>query len=176
MKSRKFILVAFLFGLFLLNTEAHSQSASKESLEKSMVESILKKDVEAFKALLLPKEVVLTSYENDIPEETSREERETLMQQSEAAYDNVIIPQYESNFWEIVKLSETYNIDWSDRNLTILYKYASNDPEHIPYFIHVNLKNAVYRHFYFSAVRHKGSWYFEDKMELTKNEKYSARD
>lgn len=176
MKNRKIILISSLIYLFLVHSNVHSQSASKESLEKSIVESILKKDVEAFKSLLLPKEVVMASYENDISEETGTEERKSLMQQSEAAYDNVIIAQYESNFWEIVKLTETYNIDWSDRNLTILYKYASNDPEHIPFFIHVKLKNSTYKHFYFSAVRHKDQWYFEDSMELTKNEKYSARD
>ena len=174
MKSKKVILSASLFFLFLIAAPIHGQSASKEALANSIVESILNKDVEGFKALLLPKDVVMASYEKDIPEETGTEERESLMQQSESAYDNVIIPQYERNFWEIVKLTETYDIDWGDRNLMILYKYASNDPEHIPFFIHVKLKNSAYKHFYFSAVRHKGEWFFEDKMELTKNEKYSS--
>ena len=176
MKINKISFLASLLLFFLINSQVHSQMKSKEELNRAIVESILNKDVEGFKALLLPKEVVMASYENDIPEGTSQEEKDEFIQQSEAAYDKVVIPRYESNFWEMVKLTEAHKIDWSNRDLMILYKYDSNDPEYNPFFIHTKLNNSVYKHFYFSAVRYKGEWYFEDQMELTKNEKYSARD
>lgn len=176
MKFKKITLVACLLSLFLVNTNASGQSKSKEELGKSLVESILSKNVDNFKALLLPQEVALNYFENNAPENIDTEARDSIMTQSKATYNNIIIPQYEKNFWEIVNLNESSKIDWSNLNFVVLYKYESKDDDYNPFLIHTKLMNSEYNHFYISAVRYKGAWYFEDKMELTKGEKYAPGD
>ena len=176
MKYRKIILITTLFYLFIINNHLHGQSKSKEELGNSLVESILSKNIDNFKVLLLPKEVALKLLENNFPENINKKERDSLMKQSEAAYDNVFISQYENNFWEIVNLNETNKIDWSNLKFEILYKYASKEQEYIPFLIHTKLINSDYNHFYLNAVRYKGKWYLEDKMEITKKEKYAPSD
>lgn len=176
MKYRKIIFTTALCYLFLINHHLYGQSQSKEALGNSLVESITSKDINSFKTLLLPKKVVLKLLENDIPENAGKEERDFLTKQSEAAYDNTFISQHEDNFWEIVNLTETNKIDWSNLKFVVLYKYTSKEPEYDPFLIHTRLNNSDFNHFYFSAVRYKGKWYFEDNMEITKDEKYAPHD
>ena len=176
MKYRKIILITSILSLFLINSHIHGQSKSKEALGNSLVESILSKNIDSFKALLLPSKVVLKLHENNAPENIDKEERDSLMTQSEATYNNTFIPQYENNFWEIVNLTETNEIDWSNLNFVVLYKYSSKEPEYNPFLIHTRLINSDYNHFYFSAVRYNGEWFLEDKMEITKDEKYAPND
>ena len=176
MKYRKIILITSILSLFLINNHILGQSKSKEELGKSIVESILSKNIDSFKALLLPKKVVLKLLENNAPENIDKEEGDSLMTQSEATYNNIFIPQYENNFWEIVNLTETNEIDWSYLNFVALYKYSSKEHEYNIFLIHTRLINSYYNHFYFSAVRYKGEWFIEDKMEITKDEKYAPND
>ncbi len=176
MKYTKIVLITSIFYLFFINNHLHGQSKSKEELGNSLIESILSKNIDSFKVLLLPKKVALKLLENNAPENINKEERDSLMKQSEATYDNIFISQYENNFWEIVKLTETNEIDWSNLKFEILYKYSSKEPEYNPFLIHTRLINSDYNHFYFSAVRYKGKWFLEDKMEITKDEKYAPND
>ncbi|MCK5677815.1 MAG: hypothetical protein KAH72_05005 [Flavobacteriaceae bacterium] len=176
MKYRKIIHITFILSLFLINNHIHGQSKSKEELGNSLIESILSKNIDSFKALLLPQKVVLKLLENNAPENIDKEERDSLMTQSEATYNNIFIPQYENNFWEIVNLTETNEIDWSNLKFVVLYKYSSKEHEYNPFLIHTRLINSDYNHFYFSAVRYKGEWFLEDKMEITKDEKYAPND
>jgi hypothetical protein len=173
MKYSKIILITSVLSLFLINNQLLGQSKSKEELGNSLVESILSKNIDNFKALLLPQKVALKLLENNAPENLDQEERDSLRIQSETTYKNVFIPQYENNFWEIVNLCETNKIDWSNLNFVVLYKYASEESEYNPYLIHTKLINSDYNHFYFNAVRYKGEWFLEDKMEITKGEKYA---
>ena len=176
MKYTKIVLITSIFYLFFINNHLHGQSKSKEELGNSLIESILSKNIDSFKVLLLPKKVALKLLENNAPENINKEERDSLMKQSEAAYDNIFISPFENNFWEIVKLTETNEIDWSNLKFEILYKYSSKEPEYNPFLIHTRLINSDYNHFYFSAVRYKGKWFLEDKMEITKDEKYAPND
>ena len=176
MKYRKIILITSILSLFLIHNHIHGQSKSKEALGNSLVKSILSKNIDSFKALLLPQRVALKLIENDVSENIDREQRDSLMAQSEARYNNIFIPQYENNFWEIVNLNETSEIDWSNLKFVVLYKYSSKDDEYNPFLIHTKLVNSDYNHFYFSAVRYKGEWFFEDEMEITKGEKYAPND
>ena len=176
MKYTKIVLITSIFYLFFINNHLHGQSKSKEELGNSLIESILSKNIDSFKVLLLPKKVALKLLENNALENINKEERDSLMKQSEAAYDNIFIFQYENNFWEIVKLTETNEIDWSNLKYEILYKYSSKEPKYNPFLIHTRLINSDYNHFYFSAVRYKGKWFLEDKMEITKDEKYAPND
>ena len=176
MKYTKIVLITSIFYLFFINNHLHGQSKSKEELGNSLIESILSKNIDSFKVLLLPKKVALKLLENNAPENINKEERDSLMKKSEAAYDNIFISPYENNFWEIVKLTETNEIDWSNLKFEILYKYSSKEPEYNPFLIHTRLINSDYNHFYFSAVRYKGKWFLEDKMEITKDEKYAPND
>ena len=171
---RKIILISSL--LFLINSQIYSQSASKEALGNSLVASILNKNIDGFKALLLPQQVVFKSLENNAPENMDKAARDSLKLKSEATYNNILIPQHENNFWEIVNLNEINKIDWSNLKFVVLYKYASKEEDYDPFLIHTKLSNSDYNHFYFSAVRYKGEWFFEDKMELTKKEKYAPND
>ena len=174
MKYRKIILICSL--LFLINNQIHSQSKSKEELGNSLVESILSKNIDGFKALLLPQHIVFKLLENNASENMDKAARDSLKLKSEATYNNILIPQHENNFWEMVNLNETNKIDWSNLKFVVLYKYASKEEEYDPFLIHAKLSNSDYNHFYFSAVRYKGEWFFEDKMELTKKEKYALND
>ena len=176
MTYKKIILISSLLSLFVINSQLYGQSKSKEELGNSLVASILSKNIDSFKALLLPQEVVLTLLENNDPENIDKEARDSLMTKSEATYNNIYLPQSENNFWEMVNLTETNTINWNNLEFVILYKYSSKDPEYIPFLIHTKLKNSDYNHFYFSAVRYKGEWCFEDKMELTKGEKYAPNN
>ena len=176
MRYRKTILIITILALFLINSEIYGQSKSKEELGNSIVESIISNNVGSFKSLLLPKKVALNFKENNDLENIDKEERDSLMVNYEAAYDNIIIPRYEKNFWEIVNLNEANKIDWSSLNFIILYKDSSKGQEYIPFFIHTKLSNSDYNHFYFEAVRYKGEWYLEGKMEVTKDEKYAPND
>ena len=176
MKYRKIILITSILSLFLINYHIHGQSKNKEELGNSLVESILSKNIDSFKALLLPQKVVLKLRENNAPENIDKEKQDSLMTQSEATYNNIIIPQYENNFWEIVNLTESNEIDWSNLKFVVLYKYSSKEHEYNPFLIHTRLINSDYNHFYFSSVRYKGEWFFEDNMEITKDEKYAPND
>jgi len=176
MKYRKIILISYILSLFLINNHIHSQSKSKEALGNALVESIKSKNIDNFKALLLPQKVALKLLENNAPENIDKESLDSLMIKAEATYNNVFIPQYEDNFWEIVNLTETNKIDWSNLKFMVLYKYSSKDDEYNPFLIHTKLVNSDYNHFYFSAVRYKGEWFFEDEMEITKGEKYAPND
>ena len=86
-----------------------------------------------------------------------------------------LAPRHEENFWEMVNLNEAHTIDWSQLNFVVLYKYESKEEGYDPFLIHAKLKNSDFNHFYFSAVRYKGQWFLEDKMELTKAEKYAPK-
>ena len=176
MKCRKIILTTSLVSLFLINNLIHGQSKSKEALGNSLVESILNKDIKGFKTLLLPQKVVLKLLEKNTPKNIGKEERDSLKTKSEARYNNIFIPQHENNFWEIVNLNETNKIDWSNLKFVVLYKYSSKELEYVPFLIHSKLVNSDYNHFYFSAVRYKGEWFLEDKMEITKSEKYAPKN
>ncbi len=176
MKYAKIVLITSILFLFFTNNHLHGQSKSKEELGNSLVESIISKNLDNFKVLLLPKEVVLKLLENNTPENINKEELDSLMIQSEAAYDNIFISQYENNFLEIVKLTETNEIDWSNLKFEILYKYSSKEHDYNPFLIHTRLINSDYNHFYINAVRYKGKWFLEDKMEITKDEKYAPND
>lgn len=176
MKYRKIIFLTATLSLFLFNNHIHGQSKSKEELGNSLVKSILSKNIDSFKALLLPQKVVLEILENNAPEDIDKEELDSLITQSKATYNNTFIPPYENNFWEIVNLTETNKINWSNLNFVVLYKYASKKQEYDPFLIHTRLNNSDFNHFYFSAVRYKGEWFLEDKMEITKGEKYAPHD
>jgi len=176
MKYRKIILISSILALFLITNHIHGQSKSKEALGNALVESIKSKNIDSFKALLLPQKVALKLLENNAPENIDKESLDSLMTQAEATYKNVFIPQYEDNFWEIVNLTETNKIDWSNLKFMVLYKYSSKDDEYNPFLIHTKLVKSDYNHFYFSAVRYKGEWFFEDEMEITKGEKYAPND
>ena len=176
MKHRKIILITLVLSLFLTNIHINAQSKSKEALGNSLVASILSKNVDSFKALLLPQEVASKLLDNNTLENMDKEVRDSLMAISQARYNTVYIPQYENNFWEMVNLTETNKINWNQLEFVILYKYASEEPEYNPFLIHTKLENPDYKHFYFSAVRYKGEWLFENKMELTKGEKYAPKD
>ena len=58
MKYRKIILISSLLSLFLINNHIFGQSKSKEALGNALVESILSKNINSFKSLLLPQKVV----------------------------------------------------------------------------------------------------------------------
>lgn len=176
MKYRKIILITSLLSLFLINNHIYSQSKSKEDLGNSIVKSILSKNIDSFKALLLPQKEVSKILENNSSENIDKEERDSLMAQSETTDNNKFISPYEDNFWEIVNLNETNKIDWSNLKFVVLYKYASKEPDYNPFLIHTRLINSDYNHFYFGAVRYKGEWFLEDKMEITKDEKYAPHD
>lgn len=173
MKYRKTILITSLLSFVLMSNYIHGQQKSKEALGNAIVASIVSNDIDSFKSLLLPKDVVLRFREINDPEDIDSETRDSLMMQYQVAYDNMIIPQYEKNFHEIVNLSETNEINWSNLNYLILYQDSSKDNEYIPFLIHTRLNNSAYKHFYFGAVRYKGEWYMEGKMEITKDEKYA---
>ena len=175
MRYRRTILISTILSLFLINSDIYGQSTSKEELGNSIVQSILSKNVDSYKSLLLPKEVALNQQENNDLENIDKEERDSLMAKYDTAYDNMIIPRYEKNFWEIVNLNEVNKIDWSNLNFIILYKDSSKEEEYIPFFIHTELSNSDYNHFYFGAVRYNGEWYLSGNMEITKGEKYSPK-
>jgi hypothetical protein len=173
MKHGKIILITTLLSLVLMSNYTHGQQKSKEALGNSIVASIVSNDIDNFKSLLLPKKVVLELRENNDLENIDKEARDSLMTQYKSAYDHMIIPRYENNFKEIVNLNETHDIDWSNLNYVILYQDSSKDEEYIPFLIHTRLINSAYNHFYFGAVRYKGEWYMDGKLEITKDEKYA---
>ena len=142
----------------------------------SLSQSIKNKDLEGFKSLLIPKEVAVKLFESNLSETTSERERDSLVNQYIASYESTVVARYEKNFWEIVNLNEANSINWSPLNFEVLYKYESKEEEYLPFLIYTKLNNSGYDHFYVSAVRYKGQWYLEDKMELTKGAKYSARN
>ena len=173
MKYRKIILITSVLSLILMSNYIHGQKKSKEALGDAIVESILSNNVDSFKSLLLPRNVVLKLKENRDLENVDKEQRDSLMVEFGNAYDEKIIPRYEKNFLEIVNLNEANQIDWSNLNFIILYKDSSKEEDYIPFFIHSTLSNSDYKHFYFGAVRYKGEWYLEGQMEITKDEKYA---
>jgi hypothetical protein len=176
MKIRKIVLTAFLTTMFLVSGPILGQSKSKEDLGNALVESILTKNVESFKSLLLPQEVVMKLNESNIAEDTGEKQRDSLMSQFNASYKQAILPRHEENFWEVVNLNENSSINWNSLEFVVLYKYSSKVPEYDPFLIHTKLMGPDYKHFYYSAVRYKGKWYLEDKIEITKDEKYAPRD
>ena len=175
MKYRKIIFVSSLLTLALLCNPIYGQSKSKEAIGNSIVASILNNDLDSFKSLLLSKEVVLKFQENNDPENSDKEVRDSLMAEYESAYDHMVIPRYEKNFQEIVNLNQANHLDWSNLNFIILYKAASKGEEYIPFFVHTKLNNSDYNHFYFDAVRYNGEWYLSGNMEITKDEKYAPK-
>ena len=175
MKYRKIIFTSSLLIAVLLCNPVFAQSKSKEVLGNAMVASILDNDLDAFKSLLLPKEVVLKYQYNDDLESSDQEAQAALRAEHEAAYDEKVITRYEENFQKMVSLHKAGNINWNNLNFIILYKAESKGEEYLPFFIHTKLNNSGYKHFYFDAVRFKGAWYFSGNMEITKDEKYAAK-
>jgi hypothetical protein len=175
MKLRNSILFISLLFLILTSTHIQGQSQSKEDLGNALARSITSNDMDAFKSLLLPKKVFLSYSENDVSMNMDKADHEASRGQSEAQYDPMIIPRYEENFKEMVDLDQKSNINWNDLEFLILYKDSSIDPDYIPFFIQTKLKNSDYSHFYFEAVRYKGAWYLEGKMELTQGNKYAPK-
>jgi hypothetical protein len=176
MKLGRIILNISLITLFLLQVPVHAQSSSREALGESLVESIKNKDLEGFKSLLIPKEVAVKLFEANLSENTNTKEKDSLVDQYIAAYESTVVARYEKNFWDLVNLNETNSISWSPLNFEVLYKYESKEDEYLPFLIYTKFNNSDYNYFYVSAVRYKGKWYLEDKMELTKGAKYEARD
>ena len=175
MKFKKIIFATSLLIVVLFCNSVYAQSKSKEALGKAMVASIQNDDLDSFKALLLPKEVVLKYQYNHDLENTDQQTQDSLMAEHEAAYDHKVIPRYEEKFKQMVKLNQASNVNWSHLNFLILYKAESKGEEYIPFFIDTKLNHSDYRHFYFDAVRYKGEWYFSGNMELTKGEKYALK-
>ena len=175
MKYRKIIFATSLLIVALLCNPVFAQSKSKEVLGNAMVASILNNDLDAFKSLLLPKEVVLKYQYNDDLENSDQEAQDALRAEHEAAYDEKVIPRYEENFQKMVSLNKAGNINWNNLNFIILYKAESKGEEYIPFFIHTKLNNSGYKHLYFDAVRYKGEWYLSGNMEITKDEKYAPK-
>ncbi|MFD1314909.1 hypothetical protein [Namhaeicola litoreus] len=176
MQNEKKVLITTLISLFFFSNFIYSQSKSKEDLGNLLVESIVSNDINSFKSALLPKKVVLEFQENNTPENKGKEERDSLMIQQEVAYDQLVMPQLEQNFLDLVKLNETYEIDWNQLKFVLLYKGSSKDEQYVPFFIHSKLNNSDFNHFYFGAVRYKGAWYLTGDMEITKDEKYAPYD
>ena len=175
MTYRKITFATSLLIVVLLCNPIYAQSKSKEVLGNAMVASILNNDLDSFKSLLLPKEVVLKYQYNHDLDNSDQEVRDALMAEHEAAYDQKVIPRYEEKFKDMVSLHKAGNLNWSHLNFIILYKAESKGEEYIPFFIHTKLNNSTYRHFYFDAVRYKGEWYFSGNMEITKDEKYASK-
>ena len=176
MKLGKIILTTTLITLFFLQNSVHAQSNSREALGESLVASIKNKDQDAFKTLLIPKNVAVKLFEANLSENADSQERDSLVNQYVDSYESTVVARYEKNFWDLTNLSEAESINWSPLNFEVLYKYESNEEDYLPFLIYTKLNNSPYNHFYVSAVRYKGRWYLEDKMELTKGPKYEARD
>lgn len=176
MKSIKNILTASLITLFFLQAPVQAQSKSREALGESLVESIKNKDLESFKSLLIPKEVAIKLFEANLSENSGTQEKDSLVDQYVASYESTVVARYEKNFWDLVNLNETNSISWDPLNFEVLYKYESKEDEYLPFLIYTKFNNSDYNYFYVSAVRYKGKWYLEDKMELTKGAKYESRD
>ena len=176
MKPSKIILTAFLIALFIVQIPIQAQSKSREALGESLVESIQKKDLEGFKSLLIPKEVAVKLFETNLSENADAIARDSLVNQYVVSYEGTVVARYEKNFWDLVNLSETHSINWTPLNFEVLYKYESTEEEYLPFLIYTKLNNSDYNYFYVSAVRYKGQWFLEDKMELTKGAKYAPKD
>ena len=176
MKLGRIILNISLITLFFLQAPVQAQSKSREALGESLVESIKNKDLEGFKSLLIPKVVAVKLFEANLSENTNTKEKDSLVDQYIAAYESTVVARYEKNFWDLVNLNETNSISWSPLNFEVLYKYESKEEDYLPFLIYSKFKDSEYNYFYVSAVRYKGQWFLEDKMELTKGAKYEARD
>jgi hypothetical protein len=176
MKPIKIILTALLIALFLVQIPLQAQSKSREALGESLVESIQKKDLEGFKSLLIPKEVAVKLFETNLSENADTQARDSLVNQYVTSYEGTVVARYEKNFWDLVNLNETHSIKWTPLNFEVLYKYESKEEEYLPFLIYTKLNDSDYNYFYVSAVRYKGQWFLEDKMELTKGAKYAPKD
>jgi len=176
MKSRKIILSTSLIALLFLQTAMQAQSKSREALGEALVASITNKDLDGFKSLLIPKKVAIKLFETNLSENTDAQEQDSLVNQYIASYESTVVARYEKNFWDMVNLNENNSISWNPLNFEVLYKYESKEEEYLPFLIYTKFKNSDYNYFYVSAVRYKGQWFLEDKMELTKGAKYEARD
>jgi hypothetical protein len=176
MKFKKIFFTTSLLTIFLLQTHIHAQSSSREALGESLVESIKSKNLENFKSLLIPKGVAVKLFEANLSENTNAKEKDSLVEQYVASYENTVVARYEENFWELVNLNEAHAISWKPLNFEVLYKYESKEEDYLPFLIYSKFKDSEYSYFYVSAVRYKGKWYLEDKMELTKGAKYESRD
>ena len=173
---RTIIFTALLVTLFLMQSTIRAQSKSRDALGESLVESIKGKDLEGFKSLLIPKNVAAKMFEANLSEGTDAKEKDSLVTQYLDSYESTVVARYEENFWELVKLNEAHSISWSPLNFEVLYKYESKDEDYLPFLIYSKFNNSEYNYFYVSAVRYKGQWFLEDKMELTQGAKYEARD
>lgn len=171
MKYRKIFLAGSLLTLLVVCNPIYGQSKSKEALGNSLVASIVNNDLESYKSLLLPKEVVLKYQDNYDLDNSDSETRDSLL----SAYEHMVIPRYEKNFRELVALHQANNLNWNNLNFIILYKGESKGEEFIPFFMHAKLNNSDLKHFYFGAVRYRGEWYVSENMEIIKEEKYSSR-
>ena len=81
-----------MLSLILMSNYIHGQKKSKEALGNAIVESILSNNVDSFKSLLLPRNVVLKLKENRDLENVDKEQRDSLMVEFGNAYDEKIIP------------------------------------------------------------------------------------
>lgn len=176
MKSRKITLTTSLIALFLLQSTIQAQSKSREAFGEALVKSIKGKDLKRFKTLLIPQDVAVKLFNANLSENTDAQVRDSLVNQYVASYESTVVARYEKNFWDMANLSETESINWSPLNFEVLYKYESKEEDYLPYLIYTKLNNSDYNHFYVSAVRYKGQWFLENKMELTQGAKYAPRD
>ncbi len=176
MKPGKIILTISLIALFLLNAPILAQSKSREALGESLVESIKGKDLEGFRSLLIPKDVAVRMFEANLSTGTDAKEKDSLVAQFIDSYENTVVARYEKNFWDLVNLNQAHSISWKPLNFEVLYKYESKEDDYLPFLIYSKFNNSDYNYFYVSAVRYKGQWFLEDKMELTKTAKYAPRD
>ncbi len=130
--------------------------------------------------------IVLFSIHNPIQGQSKSKEElgkalaASISEKDLTGFKSLVLPdeltsRHEENYWEMVHLNEAHSIDWNQLNFLVLYKYESQKEDYDPFLIHTKLKNSDFNHFYFSAVRYKGQWFLEDKMELTKAEKYAPK-
>lgn len=170
------IILTFALTLFLIPSSIHAQSDSRDALGQSLVSSIKNKDLAAFKSLLIPKDVAVKLFETNLSEDADGHARDSLVSQYVGSYESTVLDRYEKNFWDLVNLNESQSINWSPLNFEVLYKYESKEEEYLPFLIYTKLNNSDFNYFYVSAVRYKGKWFLEDKMELTQGAKYDARN
>ena len=176
MKYGKFTFLFSLVALLLTQSALLAQSKSREALGESLVESIKGKDLEGFRSLLIPKEVAANMFETNLSQNADAGEKDSLVAQYLDSYENTVVARYEKNFWDLVNLNEAHSISWNPLNFEVLYKYASKKEDYLPFLIYAKFNNSDYDYFYVSAVRYKGQWFLEDKMELTIGAKYAPRD
>ena len=174
-RKRSLPLVYLSLVLAVMISSVRAQSVTKEALGEALTSSIASDDLAAFKAQLLPQNVAVKSIAKNVTESDPDQDIDSVMAQAESTYEKVFLPRYTANFKAMVDLSKQYGINWADLSFVLLYKYDSPEPDYDSFLMHAKLANGTYKHFYFGAVRYKNQWYFEDKLELTKEEKYAPK-